>query len=131
MRRPGAFVALVLMVGVAGTVIALRSREGDTEFVAQQQDLAPVAAAALERLMVTTSDPRPGFGGRARGSRCSSQNSSGLGDPWICAVRYPRLPRVRYRVTVYADRSINGLGQPEAGNAAGRLTVRGCCVDGP
>jgi hypothetical protein len=131
MRRPGAFVALVLMVGVAGTVIALKSREGNTEFVAQQQDLAPVAAAALERLMVTTSDPRPGFGGRARGARCSSQNSSGLGDPWICTVRYPRLPRVRYRVTVYADRSINGLGQPEGSTLAGGLTVRGCCVGGP
>src|ERR1700680_738352 len=104
MRWPGVFVALVLMVGIAGTVIALKSREGDTEFVAQQQDLAPVGAAALQRLMVTTTDPRPGFGGRARGALCSSQNSSGLGDPWSCAVRYPRLPRVRYRVTVYADR---------------------------
>ena len=105
--------ALVLAVGIAGTVIALKSREGDTQFVAQQQDLVPVGAAALERLIVTTSDPRPGYAGRARSARCSSQGSGALGNPWSCVVRYPRLPRVRYRVTVYASRSIFGAGEPE------------------
>jgi hypothetical protein len=128
MRWPGAFVALVLTVGIAGTAIALKSREGDTQFVARQQDLVPVAPSALERLMVTTSDPRPGYGGRARSARCSSASSSVLGDPWGCLVRYPRLPRVRYRVTVYADRSIYGSGQPEGRPLQGALTVTGCCV---
>lgn len=131
MRWTGVFVALVLTVGIAGTAVALKSREGDTQFVAQQQDLGPVGAAALERLIVTTSDPRPGYGGRARAARCSSASPSALGDPWSCAVRYPRLPRVRYRVTVYADRSIYGFGQPEGRPLAGALTVRGCCVVGP
>jgi len=131
MRWPGAFVALVLAVGLAGTAIALKSREGDTQFVARQQDLVPVGPAALERLMVTTSDPRPGYGGRARGASCSTASSGVLGDPWTCEVRYPRLPRVRYRVTVYADRSIYGSGQPEGRPLGGQLTVRGCCVGGP
>ena len=123
--------ALVLVVGLAGTAIALKSREGDTQFVARQQDLVPVGPAALERLMVTTSDPRPGYGGRARGASCSTASSGVLGDPWTCEVRYPRLPRVRYRVTVYADRSIYGSGQPEGRPLGGQLTVRGCCVGGP
>lgn len=123
--------ALVLVVGIAGTAIALRSREGDTQFVARQQDLVPVAAPALERLMITTSDPRPGFSGRALGALCSAASSSALGDPWTCAVRYPRLPRVRYRVTVHADRSIYGLGQPEGQHLGSPLTVSGCCVGGP
>jgi hypothetical protein len=131
MRWPGAFVALVLTVGIAGTAIALKSREGDTQFVARQQDLVPVGPAALERLIVTTSDPRPGYAGLARGARCTSASSSVLGDPWTCTVRYPRLPRVRYRVTVYADRSIFGSGQPEGRPLGGPLTVRGCCVGGP
>lgn len=131
MRWPGAFVALVLAVGIAGTVIALKSREGDTQFVAQQQDLVPVGAAALERLIVTTSDPRPGYAGRARSARCSSQGSGALGDPWSCSVRYPRLPRVLYHVTVYADRSIYGFGQPEGRPLRSPLTVSGCCVGGP
>ena len=71
MRWPGALVALVLTVGIAGTAIALKSREGDTQFVARQQDLVPVGPAALERLIVTTSDPRPGYAGLARGARCT------------------------------------------------------------
>ncbi len=123
--------ALVLTVGIAGSAVALKSREGDTQFVAQQQDLVPVGAAALERLVVTTSDPRPGYAGRARAARCSSVSSSALANPWTCTVRYPRLPRVRYRVTVHADRSIYGFGEPEGRPLAGALTVRGCCVGGP
>ena len=122
---------LVLTVGIAGTAIALKSREGDAQFVARQQDLVPVVPAALERLMVTTSDPRPGYAGRARGARCSSTRSSVLGDPWTCRVRYPRLPRVNYRVTVHADRSIYGSGQPEGRLLGQPLTVRGCCVGQP
>jgi hypothetical protein len=131
MRWSGAFVALVLAVGIAGAVTALRSREGDTQFVARQQDLVPVGPSALERLMVTTSDPRPGYRGPARVARCIAASSTVLGDPWTCTVRYPRLPRVRYRVTVYADRSIFGSGQPEGRRLGGPLTVRGCCVGGP
>lgn len=123
--------ALVLVVGIAGTAIALESREGDAQFVARQQDLVPVGPAALGRLMVTTSDPRPGYAGRARGARCSSASSSVLRNPWTCTVRYPRLPRVRYLVTVYADRSIYGSGQPEGRPLGGPLTVRGCCVGAP
>jgi hypothetical protein len=131
MRRPGALVALLLIVGIAGSVLALKSREGDTEFVAQQQDLTPVRALALDELIATTSDPRPGYSGRARGVRCSAGTSSALGDPWTCVVRYPRLPRVRYQVTVYADRSIHGSGQPEGRALGGALSVSGCCVSGP
>jgi hypothetical protein len=129
-RRPGVLVALVLLVGIAGGAIALRSREGNTEFISQQQTLAPVAAVALERLIATTSDPRPGSSGHARGVRCSAGATSALGDPWTCVVRYPRLPRVRYRVTVYADRSIHGSGQPEGRPLGSALSVRGCCVGG-
>jgi hypothetical protein len=131
MRRPGLLVALILAVGLAGTVIALKSREGDTQLVSQQQGLLPVGATALERLILTTSDPRPGYGGRARDARCLSATATALGNPWICVVRYPRLPRVRYRVTVYADRSIYGSGRPEGAGPGTALTVRGCCVGVP
>jgi hypothetical protein len=128
MRRPGMLVALILAVGVAGTVVALKSRESDPQFIVQQQDLAPVGAAQLDRLILTTSDPRPAYSGRARGARCASSSRGALGNPWTCVVRYPRLPRVRYRVTVYSDRSIHGSGQPEGRHVGGTLVVRGCCV---
>jgi hypothetical protein len=131
MRHPGLLVTLVLAVGVAGAVVALHSREDDAQFVSAQQALAPVGATQLERLILTTSDPRPGYGrppARARAARCLSATRTALGDPWSCVVRYPRLPRVRYRVTVHADRSIYGSGQPEGRPLGGALTVRGCCV---
>lgn len=131
MRYGGLLVALVLVVGIAGAVVALHSREENAQFVSQQQALAPVGATQLERLILTTSDPRPGYArppARARGARCTAATRSALGDPWSCVVRYPRLPRVRYRVIVYEDRSIYGAGQPEGRPLNGVLSVRGCCV---
>jgi hypothetical protein len=130
MRRPAAIVALVLAIGVAGTAIALAGREGNTQFTAQQQSLLPVSAGALERLLLTTSDPRPGSGGRARGANCTSPTHIALGNPWTCVVRYPRLPRVRYSIIVYADRSIRGSGLPEGAVHGTELSIRGCCVAG-
>lgn len=128
MRWASAFVALILAVGIAGSVIALGGREANSEFIAQQRALAPVSAAALQELIATTSDPRPGYGGRALGARCSTQDASALGSPWTCVVRYPRPPLVRYRVIVYANRSIRGAGAPEGRAQPGALTVTGCCV---
>jgi hypothetical protein len=121
-------VALILAVGIAGSALALRSREGDPQFVSSQRNLAPVASAELARLILTTSDPRPAHHGRARAARCTSSAGGALRNPWSCLVRYPLLPRVRYRVTVYPDRSIYGSGQPEGEPLHGTLVVRGCCV---
>jgi hypothetical protein len=128
MRFGWALIALVLAVGLAGAAVALRSREEDSQFVAHQQALVPVGATQLERLMLTTSDPRPGYAGRARGAHCRSGAHTALRNPWSCVVRYPRSPSVRYRVTVYGDRSIFGSGQPEGRPLRGVLTVKGCCV---
>jgi hypothetical protein len=131
MRRPALLVALVLVSGLAGTVLALRSREGNSQFVAQQQGLRPVDAAAVDRLILTTSDPRPGYAGRAGDARCVSVRATALGNPWRCLVRYPRLPRVLYALSVYADGSIYGSGRPQGAGAGGTLSVRGCCVGAP
>jgi hypothetical protein len=128
-------VALILAVGIAGTVVALKSHESNAQFVLQQQALAPVAPAALDTLLLTSKDSRPGYGTpptRARAAHCSSRTRSALGNPWTCLVRYPRPPSVRFHVTVHADRSISGFGQPAEGpllNPA--LTVSGCCVETP
>lgn len=129
MRRPWTLVALVLAVGIAGSIVALGSREASNPaFVSAQQNLSPVAPAALERLIVTTSDPRPGYSGHAQHAVCTTAIRSALGNPWSCLVSYPRPPRVRYRVTVHSDRSIEGSGQPEGVPVRGALVVRGCCV---
>jgi hypothetical protein len=131
MRFAWLLVALILVLGLAGTAVALHSREEDSQFVSRQESLAPVGAIQLERLLLTTSDPRPRYGSpptRARGARCHSARHSPLGNPWSCVVRYPGPPRVRYRVVVYADRSIFGSGQPEGSPHRNFLTVKGCCA---
>jgi hypothetical protein len=128
MRRPWIIVALILAMGIAGAGVALRSREGNPQFVSAQQGLLPVGAGQLQRLILTTSDPRPGYRGRAHDAVCATRSVGGLRNPWSCAVRYPRLPRVRFRVTVYPNRSIYGSGQPEGEELRGILVVRGCCV---
>lgn len=124
MRRPAALLALVLAVGLAGTLIALRGHEGNAQLTAGQQGLAPVSSGALERLVLTTSDPRPGHPGRARSARCR-----GAGGTWSCLIRYPSPPAVSYRVAVRADGSIAGSGRAQGGGA--ELTIRGCCVGSP
>jgi hypothetical protein len=125
MRRPGILVALILAVGIAGTVVALKSHESNAEFVLQQQ-------AALDTLLLTSKDSRPGYSGRAQAAHCSSQTRSALGNPWTCLVRYPRPPSVRFHVTVHADRSISGFGEPISGPLLHpTLTVSGCCVETP
>jgi hypothetical protein len=131
MRRPALLVGLILVSGLAGTVLALRSREGNSQFVAQQQGRLPVAPAAVDRLVLTTNDPRPGYGGRAVEARCVSARATALGNPWTCLVRYPRLPRVLYALSVYADGSIYGSGRPQGASAGSTLSVRGCCVGAP
>jgi hypothetical protein len=131
MRRPALLVGLILVSGLAGTVLALRSREGNSQFVAQQQGRLPVAPAAVDRLVLTTSDPRPGYAGRAVEARCVSARATALGNPWTCLVRYPRLPRVLYALSVYADGSIYGSGRGEGSSTRSTLSVRGCCVGAP
>jgi hypothetical protein len=122
-------VALLLAVGAAGTAIALKSREGNTQFVARQQSLLPVRAAAVQRLLITTSDPRPGRGGHARAARCRSTTGGGVSaGRWSCLVLYPRLPRMSYQVTVRADRSIVGVGRSTGVMREAASRVRGCCV---
>ncbi|HXC45207.1 MAG TPA: hypothetical protein VNU24_01270 [Solirubrobacteraceae bacterium] len=133
MRFGGALVALILALGLAGAVAALNGREVSPQFVSAQKDLAPVSAQALERLILTTSDPRPGYAlppapARARAARCVAAGGSALGNPWSCVVRYPRPPAVRYGVRVHADGSISGSGQPVGRPLHGVLTLSGCCV---
>lgn len=128
MRFAWTIVAAILLVGLAGTVVAVHGREAPTQFVSAQQSVAPVGSVQLASLVATTSDPRPGYSGRARAAHCVAGASSALGNPWTCVVRYPRPSRVRYRVLVRADLSIFGSGQPLGAPLRGTLTIKGCCV---
>lgn len=128
LRRPGLVVVLLLIVGIAGSILALKARESEPLFVSAQEHLVAVTAPALQELMSTTRDPRPRYSGRARSARCQSQGKGGLGNPWTCVVRYQREPEIRYQVSVHANLSIVGSGEPEGKPLRGKLIVHGCCV---
>lgn len=130
MRRPGLLIGAIVLVGIAGSIVALVARQSDTQFIAQQQDLVPVSTTALERLLTTTNDPRPlSSHGRARSAVCASAGTGEFRNPWSCAVTYPTQPAVRYRVIVHSDRSIQGTSIYRVGaRTGGTLVVRGCCV---
>ena len=132
MRRPGLLIAAIVLVGLAGTIVVLVSRNGDTVLVAQQQSLVPVNTVALEQLIDTTTDPRPlSNHGRALSARCTPRGGGEFRNPWVCLVRYPRPPDVRYTVIVHTDRSIQGTSRYFVdGRPGGSLIVHGCCVSG-
>ena len=124
LRHPAAWaVSAVLLVGIAGTVVALAHRESDTEFVYRQQSLRPLDPGRLERLLLATRDPRPGHHGQlARTVQCHGAGSSVLRNPWTCSLRYVAPGGITLRVVVSPDGSVRGVG------AGGSVTVRGCCV---
>ena len=131
MRWAWVIVALVLVTGIAGTVVSLRDRAGNSQFTAEQRSPEPVSGTGIEAIILTTRDPRPGFSGKVRSADCHAGSSSPLGNPWSCVVSYPRPPLVSYRVSVHADGSIFGSGQPEGSPVSGDLTLNGCCVTTP
>jgi hypothetical protein len=114
----------IMAIGVIATAVAVINRsDGDNSFVFQQQNLTPVTPAVLERFVASAPDPRPGTGKhRGLGARCLSQGLGELRNPWVCTVRYPVGPNIRYRVVIDPTGHVSGA------NADGSLTVYGCCV---
>ena len=109
--------------------MALHSREGNAQFVSEQQSSRRWARAQLERLILTTERSHaPVTRAALRGARCISASAQRSGQSMELCGALSAAPDVRYRVTVYADRSIFGSGQPAGRPLRGVLTVRGCCV---
>lgn len=124
LRRPGlTLVAPLLLLGLAGTVTAVKDRESDTGFIFGQQDLSPVQAGALERFVTSAPDPRPGLHGRRGLSAVCTPGGTGEGrNPWRCVVRYPVQGSVTYRVVIDPSGHVRGA------DRSGQLIVYGCCV---
>ena len=124
MQRPGlTFVLPILLIGLVGTAVAALNRQGDPAFVASQQNLATLKPAALEHFVASAPDPVPQTGGqRGIRARCSTQGVGELRNPWVCTVRYPVGPSIRYRVT------IDPTGRVRGASPNGAFTVYGCCV---
>jgi hypothetical protein len=130
MRRLAALVVSgSILVGVGGTVIALRSRGSEDVFRIEQSrslTIAPataLSAARVEAVVAKAPEPvRPARRTRPAQVRCSPGTGGTLRNPWSCKIRYRSGMRAHYRVVVEPDGYYRG---------AGTGIIEGCCVKVP
>jgi hypothetical protein len=130
MRRLAALVVSgSILIGVGGTVVALRSRGSEDLFrIEQSRSLttAPaiaLSAARVEAVVAKAPEPvRPARRTRPAQVRCSAGAGGTLRDPWSCTIRYRSGTRAHYRVIVRPDGSYVGTGTG---------IIEGCCIKTP
>jgi hypothetical protein len=130
MRRLAALVVSgSILVGVVGTVVALRSRGGEDLFrIEQSRSLttAPammLSAARVEAVVAKAPEPvRPARRTRSAQVRCSPGAGGTLRNPWSCTIRYRSGTRAHYRVVVEPNGYYSGTGTG---------IIEGCCVKAP
>ena len=100
----------VLVLGVAGAVVAVASRESDTAFLYAQEHPRTLEPQAMEAAVRKGPDPVPG-GGRAPSTRakCRPGGNGPERNPWSCTVSYASGNDVRYRVIVSANGDFHGV----------------------
>ncbi len=122
-RRPALLLLPLLLAGLAATVVAVKGRESDTQFVVRQESLSSIPASLLERFMISAHDPRPGLGGgKGTAAVCRAEGTGQLRNPWSCVVRYPRGASITYRVTVDPQGYVDGFSR------VAKVRVYGCCL---
>jgi hypothetical protein len=121
--RETVVLASVLAAGLAGTVVALGSRNADSQFIEAQRHPPNLRAADVERVVRTAPDPMIGTGSGVAAT-CKSSGSGALGNPWSCVVRYRSGRRARLTVRVNEDGTYSG-------RYAGGGAASGCCIDLP
>lgn len=111
--------------GLAGSAVALGSRNADEQFLQDELHPTNLGPAAVERVVRSAPDPRTGKGS-GLDATCTRRGKGVLGNPWSCVVRYPSGKRVRISVEVNQDGSYDGFYR-----IAGGAGVHGCCVEIP
>lgn len=118
-----------VLLGVAGAVVALRSRGGEEVFKYEQSGslastASPVLSAARVAALVAEA-PEPVAAARRTPParvRCRAAGGGTLRNPWSCTIVYRSGTRAHYRVVVQPDGHYTGVG-------TGIIT--GCCVRTP
>jgi hypothetical protein len=118
-----------LLLGGAGTVVALDGRGSEAEFGHEQSRslaLTPSTVLTAARVQVVVAEaPEPVSSTRRTSPaqvRCRPEGGGTLRNPWSCAIRYRSGTRAHYRVVVQPDGHYAGVG-------TGIIT--GCCVKAP
>jgi hypothetical protein len=118
-----------VLVGIAGAVVALRSRGGEEDFRYEQSGLlalttSPVLSAARVAAVVAEAPEPVPAARRTRPVQVSCRPGVGatLRNPWSCTILYRSGRHAHYRVVVQPDGHYEGVG-------TGIIT--GCCVKTP
>ena len=118
-----------VLLGIAGTVVALRSRGGEEAFRYEQTRslaLTPALVLSADRVAAFVAEaPEPvSVARRTRPAqtRCRPQGGGTLRNPWACSILYRSGTRAHYRVTIQPDGRYTGVGTG---------IISGCCVAVP
>jgi len=119
----------VVLVGVAGAVVALRSRGSEEAFQNEQSSSlalrpSPVLRAAQVATVVALAPEPVATAQRTRAVHVSCRPGGGgpLRNPWTCMILYRSGTRAHYRVQVEPNGSYSGVGTG---------IIEGCCVKVP
>jgi hypothetical protein len=128
-KRTAAVVWMVVLVGIAATVVVLGERGGADIFRIEQSralSLRPATVLEADRVETVVAQAPEPVAAAARTSaahvRCRPGSAGVLRNPWSCTIRYRSGKEARYLVEV----------QPH-GYYSGRGTgiIDGCCVKTP
>ena len=130
MRRPAPpLVWGALLLGAAGTVVALGGRGSEGVFRGEQSRslaLTPatvLAAAGVQTVVAQAPEPvSPAQRTPPAQVSCRPEGGGTLRNPWSCTIRYRSGTRAHYQVVVQPDGHYTGEG-------TGIIT--GCCVKAP
>jgi hypothetical protein len=130
MRRLAALVVwMTVLVGIAGTAVALHSRGGEDLFRYQQSrslTLTPATVLSAGRVEAFVAKaPEPVLSAKRTRPvlvRCLPGGAGVLRNPWSCTIRYRSGTRAHYRVIVRPDGSYTGVGTG---------IIEGCCIKTP
>src|SRR5438093_806822 len=81
--------SIAALLGVAGTIVAVASRESDAAFLYRQEHPVTIEPKQLEALLKKAGDPDPATrGAPAVAASCRAGARGHQRNPWTCQVRY-------------------------------------------
>ncbi len=120
---------MVILVGIAATVVVLRDQGGAGLFRIEQsrafalKSATVLRAAQVEAVVAEAPEPVPAVRRTPPAAlRCRPGGVGVLRDPWRCTIRYRSGTRAHYRVEIQPDGHYSGTGTG---------TIDGCCVKTP